>query len=158
MQKYEISMETLPNHIIFREAEYSLKKGKHVVIRVVGKSMEPFLIDGKDVVRITPFLPDKLHCCDVVLFKRNDLYCLHRIIKIKGNHIMLCGDGICQSRDYIIREDVIGILDSVIRETGGVVACDSLKWKIKSYIWMSLFPFRRYLLYAYRKRYCMKLR
>ena len=148
---HEIDMETLPNHVIFREAEAALKKGKPVVIRVVGKSMEPFLIDGKDVVKITPLFSDKLHRGDVVLFKVNDFYCLHRIIQIKGNRIILCGDGIYQSIEEIIQENVIGVLDSVIRESGEVIACKSMKWKIKSYVWMALFPLRRYLLSIYHK-------
>ena len=146
-----MNMEILSNHIVFREAEAALKQGKQVKIRVVGKSMEPFLIDNKDVVRIAPFSSGKLYRGDIVLFKMNSFYCLHRIIKVKENHIILCGDGICQSRENVMRENVIGILDSVIQESGDVIACNSIKWKIKSRVWMALFPFRRYLLSIYRK-------
>lgn len=144
-------METLPNHVIFKEAEAALKKGKQVVIRVAGKSMEPFLIDGKDVVKITPLFSDKLHRGDIVLFKVNDFYCLHRIIQIKGKRIILCGDAIYQSIESIIQENVIGVLDSVIRESGDVVTCSSMKWKIMSCVWMALFPFRIYILLIYQK-------
>ena len=144
-------MEILSNHIIFRVAEVALKQGKQIKLRVVGKSMEPFLIDNKDVVRITPFSSGKLYRGDIVLFKLNSFYCLHRIIKIEKNRIILCGDGICQSKENIVQENVIGILDSIIRESGDVIACSSIKWKIKSCVWMALFPFRRYLLSIYNK-------
>lgn len=143
-------METLPNHIVFKEAEASLKKGKIVSIRIVGKSMEPFLIDNKDIVKIIPFSFGELHIGDVVLFRINNFHCLHRIISINKSNIVLCGDGICQSKENIVRDDVLGILDSVIQESGKVITCNSTKWKIKSYAWMALYPFRRYLLFVLR--------
>lgn len=146
-------MKTLPNHIVFKEAESALRNGKPVTIRVVGKSMEPFLIDNKDIVRIVPSCPNKLHRGDIVLFKINNVYCLHRIISIKGNRIILCGDGISQSKEKIRLENVIGILDSVICQSGDVILCKSKAWVIKSHIWMALLPIRKYLLYAYHKLY-----
>lgn len=151
-------MEALPNHILFKEAEESLKKGKVISIRIVGKSMEPFLIDNKDIVKIIPCLFHKLHLGDVVLFKINNFYCLHRIISINKRNIVLCGDGICQSKEYIMRDNILGILDSIIQESGKVIACNSAKWKMKSYVWMALYPFRRYLLFAFRRwSHCFRL-
>lgn len=144
-------MERLPNHIVFKEAEASLKKGKVISIRIVGKSMEPFLIDNKDIVKIMPFSFGKLHLGDIVLFKIDNFYCLHRIISINKRNIVLCGDGIYQSKERIVRDNVLGILDSVIQESGKVTDCNSIKWKIKSYVWMALYPFRKYLLFAFRK-------
>ncbi len=146
-------MKTLPNHIVFREAEFALKNGRSVNLRVVGTSMEPFLVGNQHIVKITPFSSEKLSRGDVVLFKIKDFYCLHRIISIRENSIILCGDGVYQSQERISPGNIIGVLDSVICQSGDIILCSSIKWKINSYIWMALFPFRRYLLYAYRNFY-----
>lgn len=149
-------MEILPNNVIFREAESALMKGKQVTIRVVGKSMEPFLTDSKDIAKIAPFISNKLRCGDVVLFKVGEFYCLHRIIQMKKDRITLCGDGICQRVEIISRKNVLGILHSVIRPSGNIVLCNSMYWKIKSGIWVTLFPFRKYILYLNSLRKILK--
>ena len=144
-------MEILPNYIIFKEAEAALKGGKHVTIRVVGKSMEPFLFDNKDTIRIIPCSIDTLDRGDIVLFKLNELYCLHRILKIRKDRVQLSGDGYYRKKEEVLKEHIIGVLDLIIRESGDVISCNSMKWRIKSYLWVFLYPFRRYLLYAYNK-------
>lgn len=144
-------MKTLPNHFIFKEAELALKAGKSVFIRVVGGSMEPFLSDDKDVVKITPCIPTELRCGDVALFKSNASYCLHRVIAIKGDEITLCGDAIYQFCEVISSSEVIGVLHAVTHQSGKVVVCSSVTWRMQGKIWMFLFPIRKYLLYIHRK-------
>lgn len=57
---------------------------------VHGTSMYPLLIDHKDSVYIT--FPTKLKKYDVVLFRRNtNQLVLHRILKIKGSKVTMCG-------------------------------------------------------------------
>lgn len=147
-------MEKIPNQILFRVVETVLKNGKQVKIRVAGRSMEPFLVEDRDIVILKPLTSDGLRRGDIVLFKTGEFYCLHRIIRIRKERITLCGDGIYQSTEIIPKSNILGILHSVVRPSGKVIACNSLGWKIKSGIWMLLYPFRRYLLYIYRK-WCM---
>ncbi len=56
-----------------------------------GTSMLPLIRQGKDsVVLVKPGLLSKR---DIVLYRRkNGKYVLHRIIKINGNDLFLCGD------------------------------------------------------------------
>lgn len=142
-------MKQLPNIILFREVESALKNGNQVKIRVVGRSMEPFLIENKDTVVLDPILSRLLHRGDVILFKTDHVYYLHRIIRIRKDQIVLCGDGIYQSVEKVPINNALGILHSVSRQSGKIRLCDSLNWRMKSYIWMALRPFRRYLLFIY---------
>jgi hypothetical protein len=147
-------MKKLPNIILFREVESALKSGKQVKIRIAGRSMEPFLTENKDIVMLVPFMCGMLRRGDVVLFKTGEFYCLHRIIHIQKERIVLCGDGVYHSVEVISLGDILGILHSVIRQSGKVVTCNSLRWRTASCIWMAVYPFRKYLLFIYRKFQC----
>lgn len=62
--------------------EESIRDGKSVTLTVRGNSMQPRLRDGKDVVELHPFRPDDLKVGDVILFRYNKRFILHRIIHI----------------------------------------------------------------------------
>lgn len=146
-------METIANHILFKEAETAMRNGMSVKIRIVGKSMRPFLIEDMDVVIIEPYVYQTmgLYRGDIVLFKIENTYRLHRIISIKEDHITLRGDNIYYSTENILRENVIGILHSIIRNSERIIYCKSLIWRIKSSVWFSLFPMRKFIFYIYVK-------
>lgn len=144
-------MKTLPNQILFAQAEAVLRAGKRIQIRVVGRSMEPFLLDNEDVVIIKPCVSTTLRRGDIVLFKVGISYCLHRIIRIKDREITLCGDGIYQSVEHISADSILGVLHSVVRPSGRTVVCSSIMWKACGNVWMALRPVRRYLLYIRHK-------
>lgn len=145
-------MEKIANHILFKEVETALRNGKSVKIRTVGTSMRPFLTEDRDVVIIIPYTHQtmRLYRGDIVLFKIQNSYLLHRVISIKGDHITLCGDNVYHSTENIFTENIIGILHSIIRHSGRITFCKSLIWRTKSFVWISLFPIRRFLLCIYR--------
>ncbi len=76
-------MVLLINDVISSDGEFRLYPR--------GTSMLPLIKQGKDsVVLVKPGLLSKN---DIILYRReNGKYVLHRIVKIKGNDLLLCGD------------------------------------------------------------------
>lgn len=89
----ENNIKRIPNEIFFEQIKDILSQGQSVKINVTGRSMDPTFKDGKDVLVISPFDPEKLAVGDVVLFDRGDTICVHRIIARKGERLVIRGDG-----------------------------------------------------------------
>lgn len=91
----------------------TFKEGKTFTFPAKGKSMKPFINDS-DVVTLRKV--DKIKKGDVIYFKRElGGYVLHRVIKIKKDGLIMCGDH--QTRCEKIKEDqVLAILDGVERK------------------------------------------
>ncbi|MGM0496223.1 MAG: S24/S26 family peptidase [Bacillota bacterium] len=82
------------NKAFFKTIEESLSNNEKVAFIVKGNSMKPFFIDGLTEV----FLKKKLNYNkkDICLFKKNDTYFLHRLIKIKQGLYYFRGDNLNQ--------------------------------------------------------------
>ena len=130
---------------LFRE------QGKKSVTFVVrGFSMRPFLEDGRDKVILAP--PREPEIGDVVLAEvREQIYALHRVIKIKDGTYTMRGDGNpLQMTEEFTYEKIIGVADGFVRK-GKTVSTDSRKWRWYSATWNALKPLRRILLAIYRR-------
>lgn len=62
-----------------------------IKIKISGNSMWPFFIDKKTNVRLTKIKSIKKN--NIYLFKYQNNYVLHRLIKIKGETLIFQGDG-----------------------------------------------------------------
>lgn len=115
--------------------------------------MRIFVEHERDEVLIAAPDPESLKRGDVVLAEVSDgVFVLHRIVKAEGEHLTLQGDGNVGTKEYCQRKDVLGIALGFYRK--GRPEPDlttSLKWRVYSAIWLSLTPFRRYILAAYRR-------
>lgn len=127
-----------------------LDEGHTVTLKLRGYSMRPFLENNRDKALLSK--AQKPNVGDVVLAEISPgHFVLHRIIKVKGNHIILQGDGnlgIEECEVENIKAFAIGFYrngSQILEKTNG------LKWRIYSALWMSLRPIRRYLLAFYRK-------
>ena len=104
-----------------------------------GVSMYPMLRDRKDIIVIRKKKTYQKY--DVVLYKRNNTYLLHRIIALKDKQYIIRGDN-CLAKEYDIDESkVIGYLDECYRNDRKI----NLKgWKYQCYvrIWHYSFPLR----------------
>ena len=87
-----------------------------VVFKAQGYSMQPMLVPNKNVVAIKT-IDRPLKKYDVVLFKYNDKYALHRIVKVKDGSYTMCGDFRINCEDNVDRKQIYGILDRFIRNT-----------------------------------------
>lgn len=126
-----------------------LNEGHTVTIRLKGYSMRPFLENGRDKALLKK--ADEIHIGDPVLAEiSNSEYVLHRIKGIKGNRVILLGDGNINTEECEIK-DIKGSVIGFYRKGRSVLdRTDGKKWKMYSYFWTRLYPIRRYLLFIYK--------
>lgn len=131
--------------IIINELEQN--PGKNIALPLRGRSMRPFLEDGRDKALLT--LATHPQVGDAVLAEVGPrVYVLHRIIRIDGNHVTLRGDGnLCE--EHCTLKDVKALAIGFYRKGSDTPDSTSgLKWKAYSWVWTRLYPIRRYLLFA----------
>ena len=122
---------------------------KTATINLRGRSMRPFLEDGRDKAILQLAEGDDCHKGDAVLAEiAKGHYVLHRIDAVDGNNVTLMGDGNlgyehCRKED--IRAKAVGFIRKG-REKADMAT--GRKWRTYSWLWTRLKPLRRYLLFA----------
>lgn len=140
---------TVPNKALMDEVGRMLRAGKHVTFRIKGYSMRPFLENARDLVELSPLPKDApVNIGDVVLAEtRPDIFVLHRIIDMQGTLITLMGDGNIRGTEHCQRHSLIGRATAFYRKGRSLPDKTSgLKWRLYSWVWLHLNPFRRPLL------------
>ena len=128
--------------------EDMLKEKGYLVYTNVGMSMMPFLRECRDIIEIRP-LTNRAKKYDVVLYKVNHMYILHRILKVRPNDYIICGDHNIV-REYGITDNmIIGVMVRAIRN-GNSIYPTNLKYKCYVHLWCDLFPARAVILYIKR--------
>lgn len=139
----------MPNEefLPFVIAELEAVEGKTVTLPLRGRSMRPFLEDGRDKALLIATKDIKIG--DAVLAEiSKGHFVLHRVIAIDGERVTLRGDGNL-GNEYCRLSDVKATALGFYRK--GRNKADSTsgrKWLIYSWVWMRLYPIRRYLLFA----------
>lgn len=119
------------------------QKGR-IIYTNVGVSMMPLLRQGRDVMIIEK-PQGRLRKYDVPLYTRDGAYVLHRIIKVRKQDYVICGDN-CISREYGITDgDIIGVMTGIIRD-GKTVSTKSLGYKLYYHLWCDFLPIRTLIL------------
>lgn len=136
----------MPNDVLLSFVIEELKAGHTVTLPLRGRSMRPFLEDGRDKALLQ--LTDTPKEGDAVLAEISEgHYVLHRIVKIDGLYVTLRGDGNL-SEEYCQLSDIRAKATGFYRKGRQVLdATDGRKWRIYSWWWTRLFPMRRYLLF-----------
>lgn len=145
-----INSKQYANNIIIPQFVKMIDEGHTITFKLRGISMRPFLEDCRDKVVLRK--PQEPKVGDAVLAEiSKGVYVLHRIVKIKGNDIVLQGDGNL-STERCKRNDIRAVAEAFYRK--GHTNPDytaGWKWRIYSFIWMHLLPIRRYLLFIDRR-------
>ena len=94
------------NDILIPELARLLADKKEVRFTPSGISMRPFIEGGRDKVILRTCHQPKVGI--IVLARVNNTYVLHRIYKIKGEQIILRGDGNLHGQEVCTFEDIIG--------------------------------------------------
>lgn len=142
-----INVIQLDNTAFLPHVTALINEGHTVTLPLRGRSMRPFLEDGRDKALLTA--PKDICIGDAVLAEIHPgHYVLHRIIGIEGQHITLRGDGNltdehCNKDD--IRAKAIGFYRKGRTKLDSVSA---FKWRFYSAVWTRLMPIRSYLLFA----------
>lgn len=107
----------------------------------VGNSMMPLLRQGKDLMVIEK-PKGRLKKYDVPLYKRdNGQYVLHRILKVRENDYVICGDNRWQREYGITDRHIIGVLTAVVRD-GKTIPVTDPKYQAYVHLWCDFFYIR----------------
>lgn len=141
------------NNLIIDNIEQLVDCGESFEMVVTGYSMLPLLGYGRDhiILHRTTDTEDIMH--RAAMFRMADRRIIvHRVIRIEDGVVTLQGDGNIQQREQCRRSDIIGVVDSVIRQNGRRVSCTSRWWRIRERIWLGQPRFvRRYALAIMRR-------
>lgn len=146
----KITKKTFSNASLLPEIANILNEGHTVTLQLRGYSMRPFLEDNRDKALLKK--TDNIKVGDAVLAEvLPQKFVLHRIVKIDNEAITLRGDGNL-SDEHCFRKDILGKAIGFYRKGKSKVdSTDAIKWKAYSFLWMALYPIRRYLLAFYRR-------
>lgn len=88
---------------------------------------------------------------DIVLFRFEGRYILHRVLKIKDGVVEIQGDGVYMSKEHCRLEHVYGRVVKILRDGEKEIDPNSAGQRLLVWCWGVLFPVRRYLLAVYRR-------
>lgn len=124
-----------------RRIEDILKEEGVFVSTTVGVSMYPMLRNRRDTIIVRPY-EGRLKKYDVPLYRKGELYVLHRIIEVRPDSYVICGDN-CEQIEYGITDDqIIGVLTGFYRGSRQI-NMDGWGYKTYARYWCKTFPLRR---------------
>lgn len=127
-----------------------LEQEGRLVYTNVGTSMMPLLRERRDLMIIRKKGPERLHWLDCPLYKRdNGQYILHRVMWVRKNDYVICGDNQWYLERGITDLHVIGVLEAVDRD-GKTLYMRSTKMRLYGLLQFALYPIRACWLIARR--------
>lgn len=122
--------------------EEILARDGKLVCSSVGSSMLPMIRQGRDLLVIRPPEGGRLKKYDVPLYRRkNGAYVLHRILEVRKDDYVLCGDNQWRRETGVTDAQIIGVLSAVVRG-GREIPLSSLQCRFYALVWCGLFPVR----------------
>lgn len=117
-----------------------IKENGVYVSTTSGVSMYPMLRNRRDTIIIKP-VAGRLKRYDVPLYRRGKEYVLHRIVAVKPESYVICGDN-CMKKEYnITDQQIIGVLAGFYRD-GKEVDMNGWKYQLYCRVWVALYPVR----------------
>lgn len=134
------------NDVLLPFVVEQLEAGHTATLPLRGRSMRPFLEDGRDKALLKIESHPKVG--DAVLAEiSKGHFVLHRIIKIEDEQVTLRGDGNL-NEEHCTLNDIRAKAIGFYRKGRNVLdTTESKKWRIYSWWWTHLYPIRRYLLF-----------
>ena len=121
--------------------EQEIQKSGKLIYTNVGNSMMPFIRQGRDILIISK-VNGRLKRYDVPLYKRDSgQYVLHRILKVRKDDYIICGDNRYVKEYGITDKNIIGVLTAVIRN-GKEIPVTDYKYRIYVHLWCDFCPIR----------------
>lgn len=131
--------------------EEMINCGATVPLYVSGNSMTPFLVDGRDIVRLRACTQKDFRRRQILLFRRDDRsYVLHRVIKVLPDGMLLMnGD----AQTWCEKTDINHVVAAVyeIERNGKICRTDSFMLMLRDSLWMLFRPFRKWLMALWRR-------
>jgi len=127
--------------------EQELEKNGTLIYTTKGRSMRPFLRSGQDLMVIERRDNSRFRPRDVVLYRRRSgKYVLHRIMVVRKQDYVLCGDNCWNLEPGIRDEQILGVLTAVIRD-GKRLDVKAPGYRARVFIWWLLYPIRACVIY-----------
>ena len=142
----------LNNKIFFAEVEELLAEGRQVTILVRGNSMRPLLRDGRDKVILRKANDEDIKIGAVLLFRHRGSHVMHRVTKIEGDVVIFEGDGNYKLQEVASRNDIIAVMETVVRPSGRRIECSGSRWRVLSFVWLSQARFVRRVILGIMRR------
>lgn len=108
----------------------------------VGRSMLPLLRQHKDLIVINRRGEGRCNKYDVILYRRpSGQYVLHRILKVRKDDYVLCGDNQWEPEFGVKDEWVLGTMTAFIRD-GKETPVSNRWYKVYVHLWCDLYLIR----------------
>lgn len=134
------------NDVLLPFVVEQLEAGHTATLPLRGRSMRPFLEDGRDKALLK--IEHNPQVGDAVLAEiAKGHFVLHRIIRIEGEHVVLRGDGNLNEEHCTLSDIRAKAIGFYRKGRNKLDSTESLKWRIYSWWWTRLYPIRRYLLF-----------
>lgn len=141
--------KTISLNEIYPVIKEKIESSGTVQLPITGTSMLPLLVWGRDSVELRKC--EKAQKGDIIFYRRDDgHFVLHRIIGKDEKGYILCGDN-QWVKEYGIQDRHIIAVVSAITRNGNKFDVSKLSYRIYSKIWVSILPFRKYILIGSRK-------
>lgn len=140
---------------LYSKFEDILAEHGTLVYTNTGDSMMPLLREHRDVLVIKPKPEGRLHRLDIAFYKRdNGNYVLHRVLWVRKNDYLICGDNRTWVERGIQDRHILGVLDAVVRDGKTIPLRStpehphvSLRYRLYVHLWCDFFPVRSVILY-----------
>ena len=130
--------------------EEQLAQNGKLIYTNKGDSMMPLIKQDRDLL-IIESVHGRLKKYDVPLYKRDSgQYVLHRILQVRKNDYVICGDNRWIKEYGIQDRHIIGVLTAVVRN-GKEVSVNDWKYKLYVHLWCDLFPVRAFIVHVISK-------
>ena len=112
--------------------EKTLNELGFICMEFKGTSMLPLFVEGRDKVCIYSYKPETpLKRGDIILYKRESgLYVLHRIMAIKGEGYVLCGDNHTTLEYDVKPSQILGVAKGYYKYDKYIDFNKSVKYKL----------------------------
>ena len=126
--------------------EQVLQEHGQLVYTNVGDSMWPLLHEGRDLMIIDKKPEGRMKKYDAILYKRPcGKYIMHRILKVRQDDYVLCGDN-RWLREFGVKDEwILGVLTAVVRK-GKRVSVTSWKYRLYVHMWCDFYWIRAFIL------------
>ena len=111
----------------------------------VGCSMMPLLRERRDIIEIRKKEPGRCKKYDVVLYKRNGQYILHRILRVLPDGYIVAGDHNSFLDPQVKDDMILGVMTKVKRD-GREITIDDPRYRLYVHLWCDCYPLRMLLL------------
>jgi len=145
----ELTVVEKENSVFLPQLIALLQEVRTVSLPLRGRSMRPFLEDGRDKALLEAIGDRPPLTGEAVLAEiRPGHFVLHRIVDISGQRVTLRGDGNVGTETCRIGDVKARAVGFYRKGRSTPDSTDGRKWRIYSWWWTRLLPIRRYLLFA----------